>query len=85
MLLQGQSEVAFLRSPHAHARLSGIETAKAKALAGVRAVFAYADLHPFLACDRIPQRLPSAAILFDVDPYVLAREELTYVGEDQKK
>src|SRR6185295_17989547 len=34
-----------------------------------------------LACDRIPLALPSGALRFDVDPYPLARDELTYVGE----
>jgi carbon-monoxide dehydrogenase large subunit len=71
----------FLRSLFAHARLRGVDTTKAKELPGVRAVFAYADLRPYLTSDRIPQALPSAAMRFDVDPYVLARDELTYVGE----
>jgi carbon-monoxide dehydrogenase large subunit len=34
-----------------------------------------------LTCDRIPLALPSGAIRFAVDPYPLARDELTYVGE----
>ena len=35
---------AVLRSPHAHARIASIDTSKAKALAGVRAVVTAADL-----------------------------------------
>ena len=72
---------AFFRSPHAHARLKRVDVTAARALAGVRAVFTYDDLRPHLTCDRIPLALPSAAIRFQVDPYPLARDELTYVGE----
>ncbi len=36
--------VVFLRSPHAHARIRAIDTAPARALAGVAAVFTGADL-----------------------------------------
>ncbi|HYM18187.1 MAG TPA: xanthine dehydrogenase family protein molybdopterin-binding subunit [Micropepsaceae bacterium] len=79
--LPGLLHAAFLRSPHAHARLNRIEASKAHAYPGVRAVLTYADLRPHLTSDRIPQALPSGAIRFDVDPYVLAKTELTYVGE----
>ncbi len=79
--IPGLLHAAFLRSPHAHARLTRIDTAKARALSGVRAVFVYADLRPLLTSDRIPLALPSGAIRFDVDPTVLANDELTYVGE----
>ncbi len=79
--LPGALHAAFFRSPHAHARLRGVDATTARALPGVRAVLTYADLRPHLACDRIPLALPSAAILFAIDPYPLARDELTYVGE----
>ena len=79
--LPGLLHAAFLRSPHAHARLRGIDIARAKTVPDVCAIFTYSDLRQFLTRDRIPQTLPSAAIRFDVDPFVLARDELTYVGE----
>src|SRR6185503_15981519 len=63
------------------ALLHGIDVTNARALASVRAVFTYGDLRKYLACDRIPLALPSGAIRFDVDPYPLAHDELTYVGE----
>ena len=72
---------AFFRSPHAHARLNRVDLTAARALAGIRAVFCHDDLRPHLTGDRIPLALPSAAIRFQVDPYPLARDELTYVGE----
>src|SRR5690242_2369584 len=77
----GMLHAAFFRSPHAHARLTRLELEKARALPGVRAVVSYRDLRPHLALDRIPLALPSGAIRFPVDPYVLAPDELTYVGE----
>ena len=79
--IPGLLHAAFYRSPFAHARLKRLDLAAARALAGVRAVLTYAELRPHLACDRIPLALPSAAIRFQVDPYPLVRDELTYVGE----
>ncbi len=79
--IPGALNVAFLRSPIAHGRLKGIDTSSAKILPGVHAVLTFADLRPLLASDRIPQSLPSGAIRFHVDPYVLAKDEVTYVGE----
>ena len=78
--IPGALHVAFLRSPVAHGRLNGIDTSAAKALPGVHAVLTFADLRPLLTSDRIPQALPSGAIRFHVDPYVLAKDEVTYVG-----
>src|SRR5258708_29265750 len=40
----GQLHAYLLRSPHAHAEITGIDTAKAKAAPGVAAVFVGADL-----------------------------------------
>jgi carbon-monoxide dehydrogenase large subunit len=77
----GMLHAAFLRSPHAHAKLTRLNMSKARALPCVRAVFTYSDLRPYLALDRIPLALPSGAIRFPVDPFVLAHDELTYVGE----
>jgi carbon-monoxide dehydrogenase large subunit len=79
--LPGLLHAAFPRSPHAHARLKRVDFTAARAVFGVRAVFTYAELRPHLTRDRIPLGLPSAAIRFQVDPYPLARDELTYVGE----
>ena len=44
--LPGQLTGLVLRSPHAHAKIRGIDTSKAEALAGVKAVVTAADL-PF--------------------------------------
>src|ERR1700712_1717192 len=42
--LPGMLHVAFLRSPHAHARLGRIDASRALALPGVVAVYTAADL-----------------------------------------
>ena len=42
--LPGTTHAAFVRSPHAHARIHAIDTTRAEATPGVRAVFTAADL-----------------------------------------
>jgi carbon-monoxide dehydrogenase large subunit len=79
--IPGVLHVAFLRSPLAHGRLKGIDASAARAFPGVHAVLTFADLRPLLTGDRIAQALPSGAIRFHVDPFVLVKDEVTYVGE----
>jgi aerobic carbon-monoxide dehydrogenase large subunit len=73
--------VAFVRSSHAHAMIRSISTDDARKVVGVRAVLTYNDLRPLLKRDRISLALPSAYLKFDIDPYVLVKDEATYVGE----
>jgi carbon-monoxide dehydrogenase large subunit len=79
--LPGMLHAAFLRSPHAHGRLTSIDVTQAEALPGVHRVLTYADLRAALTSDRIPLAMPAGAIRFDVDPFVLARDEVCHVGE----
>ncbi len=79
--LPGLLHAVFVRSPVAHARITSIDTAAAKALPGVRAVFTYRDLRPIIGSDRIPLALPVAAIRQHVDPSWLAEKEVCFVGE----
>lgn len=79
--LLGLLHAAFLRSPLAHGRIISIDVTAAEALPGIRRVLTYADLRPLLTMDRIALAMPSAAIRFDVDPYVLACDEVCHVGE----
>ena len=71
----------FVRSPIAHGLLQRVDIDKARALPGIRAVLTYADLRAMLTCDRIPLALPVPALRFHVDPYILAQQEVHYVGE----
>ncbi|MBI2466767.1 MAG: xanthine dehydrogenase family protein [Candidatus Rokubacteria bacterium] len=86
--LRGMAHVAFLRSPHAHARIRRIDTEAARRLAGVVAVFTHADLGeratvPPLESEVAPPRL-AAQIAFTVkqaSPDLLCRDRVHYVGE----
>lgn len=93
--LPGEAYAAFLRSPHAHARLVAIETAAAAAAPGVLAVLTAADyvtdgLRPMAhapnPADAIDPRLPAFAPsgderLVTVRPYPLAHERVRHTGE----
>jgi carbon-monoxide dehydrogenase large subunit len=79
--MPGLLHAVFVRSPVAHARINSVDTAVAKALSGVRAVFTFGDLRPIIGSDRIPLALPVAAIRQHVDPSWLAEKEVCFVGE----
>ncbi|MFC4275676.1 xanthine dehydrogenase family protein molybdopterin-binding subunit [Achromobacter aloeverae] len=70
----GTLHAAIVRSPHAHARLTGIDIAKAMALPGVRAVLVGADLaawsRPFVVGVKQP-----------MEQWSLAVDKVRYVGE----
>jgi carbon-monoxide dehydrogenase large subunit len=77
----GLLHAAFVRSPHAHARIGAIDTAAARSAPGVHAVFTLADLRPHISTERLPVAQPSAAIRQTLDPWVLAADEACHVGE----
>src|SRR6202035_3055016 len=60
--LPGMLHAAFVRSPHAHARIGAIDTAAALAMPGVHAVLTAADMPGRLATDPIPTPVPNPAI-----------------------
>lgn len=78
--LPGMLEAAFVRSPHAHARIKAIEVSAALAVPGVHAVLTWKDLPPS-AQMRIPLLTPNPAIRDPRTQYCLAKEEVCYVGE----
>jgi len=67
--LPGALTVTFVRSPYAHARITRIDTAAARALPGVHAV---------LTADDLPDRLIGRR-MYDIT--MLARGQVRYVGE----
>src|SRR5205085_4404245 len=74
----GMLHAAVLRSPHAHARLTGVDTKRASELPGVRLVLTAADVP---AAAVIPNRVPAPA---GADRYLqpaIARGVVRYVGE----
>jgi aerobic carbon-monoxide dehydrogenase large subunit len=87
--LPGTSAAVFVRSPHGHAAIRRIETSTARGLAGVHAVLTLDDLMPHLTADRTPlgqsvreiAGLASRSLRENVTPFVLARDEVCYVGD----
>jgi carbon-monoxide dehydrogenase large subunit len=80
----GQAHAFFLRSPHAHAKIGGIDTAAAKTSPGVLAVYTGADL----AADKVGGLICGWAIFSkDGSPMkvgahpALAQDKVRYVGD----
>jgi carbon-monoxide dehydrogenase large subunit len=92
VMLPNMAFAAMVRSPHAHARIKAIDTAKARTLPGVIAVFTWAD---FAADGRrsIPHQAAVAGApdvtlrvrpgfeVFTVDIATLAADKVRFVGE----
>src|SRR5712691_3329623 len=74
----GTLEAAVLRSPHAHARIVGVDAARALRLPGVRAVLTAADV-PANAV--IPNRVPAPDGTARYLQPAIARGVARYVGE----
>jgi carbon-monoxide dehydrogenase large subunit len=77
----GALHAAFVRSPHAHAAITGIATAAARKLAGVHAVLTLTDLRPHLTDTRLVVALPSPSYRLELHRPVLAESEVVHVGE----
>jgi aerobic carbon-monoxide dehydrogenase large subunit len=77
----GMLEAAFVRSPHAHAGIRSIDAEAARHLPGVAAVFTYADVAPLLTQERLPLQFRTDQLPQDVAPFVLAKDEVVFVGE----
>ncbi len=76
--MPGQLVGKVLRSPHAHANIRSIDTSKAKALRGVKAVITAADLP-----DMPDEMAPAGEVMVnlrDVTRNVMAREKVLYDG-----
>jgi carbon-monoxide dehydrogenase large subunit len=85
--LPGMLHAAFVRSPHAHARLVAVRADAATAVSGVVRIFTFADLErwmkPLPLFGAPPPRL-AAAIKFDIrqaPQWALCRDRARYVGE----
>jgi carbon-monoxide dehydrogenase large subunit len=79
--LPGTLHAAFVRSAYPHAKIRGVRTEAARALAGVHLVLAFADLPEPLRRNALPLFVPSPAITELHLPYALARTETVYAGE----
>jgi carbon-monoxide dehydrogenase large subunit len=79
--LPGTLSAYFVRSPHAHAAINGIDASAAREAAGVAAVFTFEDLRPHLREPRLRVALPTKSFRLDVNRPVLAIDEVVHVGE----
>ena len=79
--LPGMLHAAFVRSPHAHAKLGKIDTSAALAVPGVHAVLVFADLPEPVRRQTLPLLVPHPALRQPRMPYALAKDEVCYVGE----
>jgi len=79
--LPNMLHAAFVRSPHAHAAIRGIDKTEALALPGVHAVLTLEDLRPHLRNDRLVVGLPSPSYKQERNRPALAGDETVHVGE----
>lgn len=79
--------VAFVRSPHAHARITEIDLADAVEVEGLVAVYTWDDLaaadqrHGTRVAEHLPVLIPHPALTHARTGYPLARDEVNHVGE----
>lgn len=71
---------AFVRSPHAHARIRDIDVSAALDVDGLVAVYTWEDL-PGLVAEPLPLLIPHPALTHGRTAYPLAREVVRHVGE----
>lgn len=72
--------VAFVRSPHAHARITDIDVAAALDVEGLVAIYTYEDLDGRMA-EPLPLLIPHPTLTQGRTPYPLAKDEVNHVGE----
>src|SRR5476649_1369272 len=81
ILLPGMLHVAFVRSPHPHALIRGIDKSAALALPGVHAVLDLNDLAKVMTNRRMVRHSNSGMPLEKAWLFALANGEVSYVGE----
>lgn len=79
--LPGMVEAAFVRSPHGHARIRSIDTARAKEAPGVIAVVTLDELPAEYRNVRVPFQVPNPAITQPFQQRLLENDEVCFVGE----
>ncbi|HEU4438041.1 MAG TPA: xanthine dehydrogenase family protein molybdopterin-binding subunit [Methylomirabilota bacterium] len=85
--LPGMLHAAFVRSPYAHARITGIRTEAARRLPGVAHVFTFADLErwmkPLPLFGAIPPGLAARVqvSMRQIGQLAMCRDEVRHVGE----
>ena len=75
-----RSAAAFVRSPHAHARIVDIDVSAALEVEGLVAIYTYDDLEGH-AAEPLPLLIPHPTLTHGRTPYALANGEVNHVGE----
>jgi CO/xanthine dehydrogenase Mo-binding subunit len=73
-------QAAFVRSPHAHARIVDIDVSAALEVDGLVAIYTYDDLEG-RAAEPLPLLIPHPTLTHGRTPYPLANGEVNHVGE----
>jgi CO/xanthine dehydrogenase Mo-binding subunit len=76
----GSLAAAFVRSPHAHARITDIDVEGALDVEGLVAIYTYEDLHGPMA-EPLPVLIPHPQLTSPRTGYPLANGEVNHVGE----
>ena len=71
---------AFVRSPHAHARIVDIDVTAALDVEGLVAIYTYDDLDG-RTCEPLPLLIPHPTLTHGRTPHALAKDEVNHVGE----
>jgi aerobic carbon-monoxide dehydrogenase large subunit len=79
--MYGMLHAAFVRSPHAHCKITSIDKTKALAIPGVHAVLTREDIRACVVSDRLAVALPDRVYRQQRDRPILASEEAVHVGE----
>lgn len=79
--LPGMLHAAFVRSPHAHARICQVDVSTAKAMTGVVAILTAADINAMATTNRLEVALPDKTYKQQRDRFILAEGETVHVGE----
>ncbi len=80
-------EAAFVRSPHAHARIVGIDVTDALEVEGLVAIYTYEDLvadseeHGTRVAEPLPLLIPHPTLTHGRTQHALAGQEVNHVGE----
>lgn len=75
------AHIAFIRSPHAHARIRSINTENALKHEGVIKILTAGDIEPLVSDRLLRVALPSPAFKQELHRPILAGDEVVYVGE----
>ena len=73
-------EVAFVRSPHAHARILDIDVSDGVEVDGLVAIYTYEDLDGRMG-EPLPLLIPHPTLTHGRTQHALARDEVNHVGE----